>query len=129
MDDFKLKKTNIAIVVDEWGGTSGLITLEDIVEEVFGEIRDPYDKEETLIAHQKDNSLIVDGKISIYDLQEEIEIEFPEDREYDTLGGFILQAHGNIPSADDEVEHKNYKFVVKKIDSNRIDKIQVIKIA
>ncbi len=129
MDNFKMKKTNIAIVVDEWGGTSGLITLEDIVEEVFGEIRDPYDKEETLVAHQKDNSLIVDGKISIYDLQEEIEIDFPEDREYDTLGGFVLQAYGDIPSKNDEVEHENYKFVVKKVDSHRIDKIQVVKIA
>ena len=126
MSDFKAKKTSIAIVVDEWGGTSGLITLEDIVEEVFGEIRDPYDQEETLIAHQKDNSLIVDGKISIYDLQEEIEIDFPEDREYDTLGGFILQSIGDIPSANAEVNHGSYKFIVKKLKSNRIDKIQII---
>ena len=126
MSDFKAKKTNIAIVVDEWGGTSGLITLEDIVEEVFGEIRDPYDKEEILVVHQKDDSLIIDGKISIYDLQEEIEIDFPEDREYDTLGGFILQTIGDIPSANAEVVHGNYKFIVKKLKSNRIDKIQVI---
>ena len=58
MKDFRHKKTNVAIVVDEWGGTSGLITLEDIVEEVLGEIRDPYDKEESPIVHQKDNTFI-----------------------------------------------------------------------
>ena len=61
--------------------------------------------------------------------RKKFEIDFPEDREYDTLGGFILQAHGDIPSANDEVEHGNYKFVVKKVDSHRIDKIQVVKIA
>ena len=79
MEDFKNKKMNIAIAVDEWGGTSGLITLEDIVEEVLGEIQDPYDTDKSLIVKQKDNSMIIDGKITIYDLEEEIEIDFPED--------------------------------------------------
>ena len=92
MEDFKSKKMNIAIVVDEWGGTSGLITLEDIVEEVLGEIQDPYDTDQSLIFKQKDGSMIIDGKITIYDLEEEITITFPDDREYDTLAGFILDS-------------------------------------
>ena len=85
--DFKEKKISLSVVVDEWGGTSGLVTLEDIVEEVIGEIRDPYDIEKSLVQINEDGSYTVDGKISIYDLEEEIEgITFPEERDYDTLG-------------------------------------------
>ena len=126
MKDFRIKKTNVAIVVDEWGGTSGLITLEDIVEEVLGEIRDPYDKEESHILLQGDNTYIVDAKISIYDYEEEFELEFPEDREYDTLGGFIFDAIGDIPKVNQQAKYKNHCFIVKNLDGNRISKIHVI---
>ncbi len=123
MKDFRNKKTNVAIVVDEWGGTSGLITLEDIVEEVLGEIRDPYDKEESLIISMKDDTFIIDARISVYDYEEEFEIEFPEDREYDTLGGYIFHAIGDIPSVEQKVEYKHHVFTVKKLDGNRIGKV------
>ena len=126
MKDFRHKKKNVAIVVDEWGGTSGLITLEDIVEEVLGEIRDPYDKEESPIVPQKDNTFIVDAKISIYDYEEEFEIEFPEDREYDTLGGYIFDAIGDIPKVEEKIEFLNHQFTVKKLDGNRIGKVHVL---
>jgi len=128
MKDFKHKKMNIAIVVDEWGGTSGLITLEDIVEEVLGEIQDPYDTDGSLIFKQKDNSMIIDGKITIYDLQEEIEIDFPEDREYDTLAGFILDSIGDIPIIEQSINYQGYEITVKSIDGNRIDKVHLNKI-
>tara|TARA_X000001036_G_scaffold202581_1_gene190231 strand:+ start:1045 stop:2262 length:1218 start_codon:yes stop_codon:yes gene_type:complete len=128
MEDFKNKKMNIAIAVDEWGGTSGLITLEDIVEEVLGEIQDPYDTDQSLIFKQKDGSMIIDGKITIYDLEEEIDIEFPEDREYDTLAGFILQSAGNIPKIEYEINYSQYRMTVRSIDANRIDKIHLVKI-
>ena len=101
LSDFKKKKTSLAIVVDEWGGTSGLVTLEDIVEEVMGEIRDPFDIEKIPIEKTEEGSFIVDGKISIYDLEEEIEdINFPEKRDYDTLGGLILDRLENIPAEE-----------------------------
>ena len=89
LQEFKIKKTSIAVVVDEWGGTSGLLTLEDIVEEVMGEFRDPYDKEEFEIIEQKDGSFIVDGSINIYDVEEYFKINFPDDRDCDTLAGFF----------------------------------------
>ena len=127
MKDFKNKKMNIAIAVDEWGGTSGLITLEDIVEEVLGEIHDPYDTDQSLIFKQKDGSMIIDAKITIYDLQEEIDIDFPEDREYDTLAGFILDSIGDIPSIEQSLNYQNYQIIVKNIDGNRIDKVHLIK--
>ena len=127
LEDFKLKKTNIAIAVDEWGGTSGLITLEDVVEEVMGELQDPYDEEEYHISKKDDNILIIDGAIKIYDLEENIEIEFPDNREYDTLAGFILSELGNIPIEGEMVEYNNFVFKVVNIESNRIDKIEIRK--
>jgi len=125
MHEFKLKKTSIAVIVDEWGGTSGILTLEDIVEEVTGELRDPFDKEEYEITQNKDGSSIVDGSINIYDIEENFEIEFPDERDYDTLAGFILDDIGDIPKEGEKVILKNYQFKVLKVISNRIDKIEV----
>ena len=71
----------------------------------------------------KDNSFIIDARISVYDYEEEFEIEFPEDREYDTLGGFIFQAIGDIPKVDQKVEYKHHIYTVKKLDGNRIGKV------
>jgi len=123
LKDFKRKKTNIAVVVDEWGGTEGIITLEDIVEEVLGEIRDPYDKEESQFFKMEDGNYIVEGKISIYDLEEESEMKFPEDRDYDTLGGFIFTKFGNIPEIGQQLEYKKHLFTVKEMDGHRIEKV------
>ena len=125
LEEFKQKKTNIAVVVDEWGGTSRIITLEDVVEEVMGELSDPFDSEEYKVIKQKDGSIIVDGSIKIYDLEENLEIDFPEDREYDTLAGLILDIKGNIPKKGEVVTFEKYSFKVIKIVSNRIDKIEI----
>jgi len=125
MEEFKLRKTSIAIVVDEWGGTEGLVTLEDVVEEVMGEIRDPYDQEESNVLKQLDGSFIVDGSITIYDLEEETDIEFPEDRDYDTLGGFILDILTDIPQTGEQVEFNNMIFTVQTVENNRIGKIKI----
>ena len=125
MKEFKLRKTSIAIVVDEWGGTEGLVTLEDVVEEVMGEIRDPYDQEESNVLKQSDGSFIVDGSITIYDLEEETDIEFPEDRDYDTLGGFILDILTDIPQAGEQVEFNDMVFTVQTVENNRIGKIKI----
>ena len=127
LNDFRNKKTSIAIVVDEWGGTEGLITVEDIVEEVLGEIRDPYDIEQNLINKIENATYMVDAKISIYDLQEAIDITFPDDRDYDTLGGFILNQLQDIPKKGDSVTFNSNIFTVKSISKNRIGEIKVIR--
>tara|TARA_Y100001968_G_scaffold143061_1_gene130729 strand:- start:982 stop:2232 length:1251 start_codon:yes stop_codon:yes gene_type:complete len=125
--DFKEKRTNIAIVVDEWGGTSGLVTLEDVVEEVIGEIHDPFDKAESNILVTEDNSIVVDASISIYDLEEQTNIVFPEsdERDFDTLGGLILDLLGDIPKNNDSVEFQNRIYTVKNIVGNRINKVHI----
>ena len=125
MEEFKLRKTSIAIVVDEWGGTEGLVTLEDVVEEVMGEIRDPYDQEESNVLKQSDGSFIVDGSITIYDLEEDTDIEFPDDRDYDTLGGFILDILTDIPQTGEQVEFNDMVFTVQTVENNRIGKIKI----
>jgi len=128
LNDFKEKKISLAIVVDEWGGTSGLVTLEDIVEEVMGEIRDPYDIENSPVSKLNDGDFIVDGKISIYDLEEEIEgMSFPEDRDYDTLGGLILDSLEDIPKEGEIVIHDEWRIKVLDLDGNRITKVQISK--
>tara|TARA_B100000029_G_scaffold390931_1_gene387728 strand:+ start:752 stop:1978 length:1227 start_codon:yes stop_codon:yes gene_type:complete len=127
LDDFKNKKKNIAIAVDEWGGTSGLITLEDIIEEVMGELSDPYDNEEYSFKEIEKGVYIVEGSIKIYDLEENIDIEFPDIREYDTLAGYILDSIGEIPSIGQGVKFNNYQFTVLKITKNRIDKVEIKK--
>jgi CBS domain containing-hemolysin-like protein len=125
LEDFKNKKTNIAIVVDEWGGTEGLVTLEDVVEEVMGEIRDPYDMEESDVLTQSDGSFIVEGSTTIYDLEEEIDVEFPEERDYDTLAGFILEVLTDIPEPGASLEHNNMRFTVQSVENNRIGKVKI----
>ena len=130
LNDFKEKKISLAIVVDEWGGTSGMVTLEDIVEEVMGEIRDPYDLEKSPVSQINDENFIVDGKISIYDLEEEIEgMSFPEDRDYDTLGGLILDNLEDIPKQGQSVVHDEWMIKVLDLDGNRITKVQITKIS
>ena len=127
LDDFKLRKTSIAIVVDEWGGTSGLVTVEDVVEEVMGEFVDPYDNEKAQILNVSTNIYLIDASINIYDVEEEFEIKFPDDRDYDTLGGFIFDELNEIPNGGEVVSYLGYKLTVEKIDGNRIDKIRLEK--
>ena len=123
--DFKNKKRNIAIAVDEWGGTSGLVTLEDVIEEVVGEIGDPYDHEEYSFRKISKGHYIVEGAIKIYDLEENIDINFPDIREYDTLAGYILDSIGDIPKEGEKVNYGEYIFKVIKLKKNRIDQVEI----
>ena len=127
MEEFQSRKTSIAIVVDEWGGTEGLVTLEDVVEEVMGEIRDPYDKEEADILKQSDGSYIVDGSMTIYDFEEETDIKFPEERDYDTLAGLILDILTDIPKIGEKIIYNEMLFTVQTVENNRIGKIKINK--
>ena len=92
----------------------------------MGEFRDPYDKEEFEIIEQKDGSFIVDGSINIYDVEEYFKINFPDDRDYDTLAGFILDSIGDIPNENQEVKFGKFIFKVMLIDQNRIEKVKVV---
>ncbi|MCD4700597.1 MAG: hemolysin family protein [Candidatus Aegiribacteria sp.] len=117
--EFQANRIHMAIVVDEYGGTAGLVTIEDIMEEVFGEILDEYDKEALLVKKLDDNSYILDARISIDDLNELLATEF-EDDDYESLGGMIYSLMGKIPRQQDTAELSGYRFTVEQIRAQRI---------
>lgn len=129
LHEFQEKKMHIGIVVDEYGGTAGLISLEDILEEIVGDIRDEYDREEKQILKLSDNSYLLQGRVQIDELNELLGEDFSSAHEdYDTVGGFIFNHAGNIPRQGFHFVHNNYKFTVKEVVNKRINKVLVEKL-
>lgn len=126
MKEFQEKKMHLAIVVDEYGGTSGLVTLEDIIEEIIGEIRDEYDKEEIDIVKISANSYMVSGSVSITELDEQFNLDIDlEEADFDTLGGFVFNFAEEIPKEGYSFEFNGNRFTVKEVANKRIKKIQI----
>lgn len=131
LQEFRDKKIHLAIVVDEYGGTSGIITLEDIIEEIVGEIHDEYDKERTPFKYEKisDNIWIFEAKTPLNDLCKILEIEdetFDEIKgESDSLGGLLLEMQGKIPKKDSKMYYKNFEFEVTDSDDRKIIEVKV----
>ncbi len=120
----RTKRIPVAIVLDEYGGTSGLVTLEDLVEEIVGEISDEYDEEEEDIEVVKEDEYIIDGSAHIDDVNEMIGINI-ETEDFDTIGGFVIGVLGRFPEAGEKVEYDGIKFVIEEIDKNRIEKLRI----
>ena len=128
LQEMKRSKLHMAIIVDEHGGMSGLVTLEDIVEEILGEIQDEYDQDEKKEFNQlTENRFDVDAKINIKDLGDLIDIEFPDDDDFDTLGGLVLSIKGSFPSKNETIHYKNLDILVKEIKKRRIIRLEIIK--
>lgn len=126
--EFQQERIHLAIVVDEYGGTAGLVTLEDVIEEIVGEIQDEYDNEKSLISKVDNNSWIVDGKIGIEELNERIALDLPTEEDYESLGGFILNKLRRIPEHNEEILFKNYKFIIESLFENRIKEVLIFRI-
>ena len=128
LEDFRSKKIHMAIVVDEFGGTSGLVTLEDVLEEIVGEIRDEYDEEELRFKKINDNTWIFEGKILLndfYKITSLTEEEFlPESEDCETLAGLLLEIKADFPKLHETMEYKGYRFTVIEIDARRILKVK-----
>ncbi len=120
----RTKRIPVAIVVDEYGGTSGLVTLEDLVEEIVGEIADEYDEVEEDIEVIKEDEYIIDGSTHIDDVNEMIGTNI-ETEDFDTIGGYVIGVLGRFPEAGEVVECDNVRFVVEEIDKNRIEKLRI----
>ncbi|HEX9270422.1 MAG TPA: hemolysin family protein [Candidatus Limnocylindria bacterium] len=119
-------KVHIAIVVDEYGGTAGLVTIEDLVEEIVGEIRDEYDVEQELVLPVSDREALMDARVPFDDVKETFGLDGLEPSEdYDTLGGFITHALGRFPKAGETVEREGVRFTVESVEGRRIRRVRV----
>jgi len=126
MREFKQKHLHIAVVVDEYGGTAGIVTMEDILEEIVGEIQDEYDEEELEVVKIDENTYIIDPRIDLQDLNEELDISIDtEDVDYNTLGGLIYNEYGDVPEENSEFDFDGLKITVLKMDNQRIEKVRI----
>ncbi|MBN1043604.1 HlyC/CorC family transporter [Clostridium botulinum] len=122
--EMKKERNHIAVVLDEYGGTVGIITIEDLIEEIVGDIEDEYDDANTSIEVIKDNEYIVDGSVRLHDIGDLIGIDMESD-EFDSVGGLIIGELGRMPEEKEEIECDSMKFIVENIDKNRIKKVRI----
>jgi CBS domain containing-hemolysin-like protein len=121
LHQFKLRKHHIAIVVDEHGGVSGLITLEDVVEEIVGDISDETDKVDPHIVKLKNKEWLVLGKSDIDEVNKKLRMDLPDSKDYDTFSGYILDKTGRIPNENETIKIDGFTVIVKEMDGNRIN--------
>jgi CBS domain containing-hemolysin-like protein len=127
LHDFKKKRIHIAIVIDEYGGTSGLVTIEDLLEQIVGDIQDEYDLEEEWLVEEDDGSVMVDARLPIEELEEYFSIEIERDK-FDTVGGLIFHLTGRIPRIGEEVESGTIRLAVLAADERKISKVRITKL-
>ncbi|MBI60274.1 hemolysin [bacterium] len=120
------KKFHLSIVVDEHGGVAGLVTMEDIIEEIVGEIQDEYDNEKLSIKKLTSSRFIIDAGVRVEELSDTLGFAFPEDEDYDTVAGFILAQIGSFPKKNDKISYEHFDFIVRDIKNRRIISFDVI---
>ncbi|NGX42027.1 MAG: Magnesium and cobalt efflux protein CorC [Chlamydiae bacterium] len=124
--EFRKKKVHLAIVVDEYGGTEGIVSIEDILEEIVGEIADEYDEEEEeLFFAQHDGSWIVDARMNILDAEQQLGIIIPQEGDYDTIGGYIFHCTGAIPSKGLVIHQEEFQIEILRSNERRVEKVRI----
>jgi putative hemolysin len=126
LKEMREKRIHLALVGDEYGGTDGLVTMEDLIEEIVGDISDEQETERREINEIASNRYIVDGKTDIGKVNDKLGIRLPED-EFETIGGFLLGLFGRLPAEGDQIKHQNVLFTVLRLRKNRISRIRVLK--
>jgi putative hemolysin len=129
LEEFKDRKRHLAVVVDEFGSTAGVITVEDILEQLVGEIEDEFDVAVPEPAALSDNvPLLLEGAVGIRDLESQYELELPRDAGFETLAGFVLARLQKIPQVGDKFDYENHRFTVQEMEAHRIAKVKIEKI-
>jgi putative hemolysin len=125
LKELQKRRTHIALVIDEHGSLVGLVTLEDVLEEIVGEIQDEYDWEERPVEKLRDGSLVVDGTVSAADLRQNYEIPIPDSEDFDTVAGFMLDCLGSVPRGGEVVQVGDWRLTVVDVEKNRISKVKI----
>ena len=129
LQEFRKRQTHIAVVVDEYGGTAGLVTIEDILEEIVGEISDEYDEQEALFSSAPGGGWIVDARMNLLDVEEEMGIKIPQEEDYDTLAGYIFYRVGSIPQAGLVLHHDTFEIEILKSNDRMVEEVKIVPIA
>lgn len=122
--EMKKSRNHIAVVLDEYGGTVGIVTIEDLVEEIVGEIEDEYDEEKKSVQVIRDNEYVVEGSVKLHEISELIGVDI-DSEEFDSVGGFMIGELGRMPEEQEEVAINKTKFIAEKIEKNRIKKVRI----
>jgi putative hemolysin len=128
LKDLQKRRTHMAIVIDEHGSVTGLVTLEDLLEEIVGEIQDEYDWEERPVERLRDGALVVEGTVPTAELRTGFQVPIPESSEFQTVAGFMLDRLGSVPKGGEVVELGDYRLTVVDVEKNRISKVRVEKV-
>jgi magnesium and cobalt transporter len=123
--EFQRRRVHIAVVVDEYGGTSGIVCLEDIIEEIVGEIQDEFDNETEELLKISEGVYLCDARVNLEFLNEQLGIELPSD-DFDTLGGFVFHLFGKIPVRYEKMSYRNIDFIVQNMEGHKIDTIKIV---
>ena len=126
LEEFKRKQSHMAIIIDEYGGTLGIVTIEDLLEEIVGEIRDEFDQEEESIQQIRETIYDIKGDTLIEEINDELEITIPVSEEYDTVAGYVQDVLGKVAETGNQVKADGYILKVMEVDNKRIEKIRII---
>lgn len=124
LQDFRNKRVHMAIVIDEYGGTSGLVTIEDLLEEIVGDIQDEFDREEDWLIVEDNGGVLVDGRLNIVDLEEHFDLEIPRDK-FDTVGGYLVNLNGQVPACGACFTDSGLTLEVLAADQRKVSRVRI----
>lgn len=127
LQDLRDNKSHMAIVIDEYGGTAGILTLEDIIEEIIGEVMDEYDAEQKLIIEHEDGSISVNARLDVEKLEDFLKVDLPEG-DFESVGGFIISLIGKVPEVNEKVIYDDLEIVIEAATSRKIDRVRIRKL-
>jgi len=123
--ELKRKKVHFAVVVDEYGGVSGIVSMEDIIEEIIGDIQDEFDHETDDVVEIEEGMWLCDARVNLEFLAEETSLELPFN-DFDTLGGFVFDLFGKVPVKNEKIDYKEYSFIIQEMDGHKINSIKIV---
>ncbi|MCW8860324.1 MAG: hemolysin family protein [Deltaproteobacteria bacterium] len=124
LKELRESRVHIAIVIDEYGGTSGLVTIEDVIEEIVGDIQDEYDREEEWLVAQPDGSVLVDGRLNVEEFEEYFDVEVAREK-FDTVGGYVVEQFGRVPVVGEQVKVGDFDMLIEQGDQRAIRQLRI----